>query len=141
MEHPTYEELLAHLEDAGAGEAQDKVKRHLDNCPQCAAELAGWRRTIQRLEDYNWPTKQDQRLALTRRMVKWAAAAVLVLGIGFGVGRLSSGNALTQPALAATVKQQVRDQLKSELLTVLNPPPWPADAFDAQFRPSLTVAV
>ena len=140
MEHPTYEELLAHLEDSGAGEAQNKIKQHLDQCPQCAAELAGWRRTIQRLEDYDWPTRQHQRLALAGRMLKWAAAAVLVLGIGFGFGRLSSGGALTQQAIAATVKQQVRDQLKSELLAALNPPRGATDAFHAQFRRELVAA-
>ena len=140
MEHPSYEELLVHLEQSGDGQAQDKIKQHLDHCPQCAAELAGWRRTIQRLEEYEWPTRRDQRLALAGRMVKWAAAAVLVLGIGFGFGRLSSGGALTQQAIAASVKQQVRDQLKSELLAALSPPRGVNDAFHAQFRRELMVA-
>ena len=139
MEHPSYEELLAHLEDSDAAGAQDKVKQHLDRCPQCAAELAGWRRTIQRLEHYDWPTKQDQRLALAGRMAKWAAAAVLVLGIGFGFGRLSGG-ALTQQAIAATVKQQVRDQLRSELQAALDPVRGATDTFHAGLRRELASA-
>src|SRR5258708_25593435 len=89
MEPPTYEDMLAHLEGAGSTQSAQEITRHLQHCSQCAAELAGWQRTVQSLQSSEWPKPQVMRPALAGFLVKWAAAAVFVLGIGFGLGRLT----------------------------------------------------
>jgi anti-sigma factor RsiW len=139
MEHPTYEELLAHLEGTSPVDSAKQVKQHLENCPECAAELAGWQRTIKKLEQQEWPNAQEVPVGFAGAgtMLKWAAAAaVLMLGIGFGLGRLSEPSALRfKPAVAAQVKQQVQSELKAQLLAAFTP--GGTDSFGLQLRREL----
>lgn len=109
MEHPTYENLLSHLEGAGSAESEEEIAQHLRHCPECAAEFAGWKRTIQRLQTCEGPKPEVTRPSSTDFVVKWAAAAVLVLGLGFGLGRLTYPN-------NAAIKRAVANELKTELI-------------------------
>ena len=138
MEHPTYEELLAHLEGTSPMDSAKQVKQHLENCAECAAELAGWQRTIKKLKKYEVsPQEVSVGFAGASVMLKWAAAAaVLMLGIGFGLGRLSEPSALRfRPAVAAQVKQQVQSELKAQLLAAFTPRG--TDSFGLQLRREL----
>jgi hypothetical protein len=125
MEHPTYEELLAHIEGASSSPAARKVANHVQHCTECAAEIAGWQRTIKKLDQHEWPNSQWASAGSFPTVMKWAiaAAAVFLLAIGFGLGRVSemSNNRLRQ-TLAAQVKQQVENELKAELLATFSPP-------------------
>jgi hypothetical protein len=116
MEHPTYEELLTLIEKTGSASSVKALKRHVDQCPQCRAELGAWQTTIRRLEGYGWPTLHEVRPALTRTLLRWSAAAAIILAIGFGLGRLSrpSSDQLKQ-MIAQQVEQQV-DSRSSRLV-------------------------
>jgi hypothetical protein len=143
MEHPKHEELLSLLEGTEPDGTDKTLQQHVDTCPQCAAEIAGWRRTVRRLEGYAWPTPQESRTVFTTTMLKWAAAAVFILGIGFGFGRLSqpSGERLRQ-IIATQVKQQVQHELKADLLAALaKSASKTPDAFGQQLRRELTTAL
>ena len=133
MEHPTYEELLAHLEGPSSSPAARKVANHVENCPECATEIAGWQRTIKKLDRHEWPNPQ------------WAtaAAAVFLLAIGFGLGRVSElSNKRLKQTLAAQVKRQVEDELKAELLATFTLRNSGADnSFQQQFRGELLSAL
>src|SRR5579862_9445443 len=108
MEHPTYEELLTLVDKNGSPTSVKALKRHVDRCPDCQAEIAAWQRTIRRLEGYGWPTVEDVRPALTRTLLRWSAAAVIILGLGFGIGRLFSPKPDDfRQMIAVQVKQQV----------------------------------
>jgi len=142
MEHPTYEELLAHLEGAGPIESVKKVEQHLENCPECSAEIAGWQRTIKKLKKYEVPSPQQVSVGFAEAgpMLKWAAAAaVFMLGIGFGLGRLAEPNALAvKQAMAAQVKQQVQTELKADLLAAFaEREPAESSSFGQQLRREL----
>jgi len=121
MEHPTYEQLLAHLEGTSPAESAKKVKEHLQSCPECSAEIAGWQRTIKQLEKCEWPKPDQVRPGFSAAMPTWAvAAAVFILVIGFGIGRLYGPNASQlKQTVAAEVKRQVQDELKADLLAAL----------------------
>src|SRR5436305_40307 len=88
--HPTYEELLSHLEkdDGGSERAADQVRQHLESCPECAAELAGWQRTIQKLRSCDLPQVDQVPAAHNWSLLQWAVAAVFILFIGVALGRL-----------------------------------------------------
>src|SRR5579859_1011606 len=141
MEHPTYEDLLAHLEGAGSTQSAQEITRHLQHCSQCSAELAGWQRTVQRLQSCEWPKPEVIRPALAGFLVKWAAAAVFVLGIGFGLGRLTS-NAAIKTAVATELKAQLASEMKAELLggSLTNGGQAAIDSFQQQFRRRFAVA-
>lgn len=89
MNHPKPEEWAEYV----AGELDPRERRalseHLQSCPECTARVAGWQRTIGKLS--TWRLPQGKALAIRGRgepLVKWAIAAVLMLGIGFGFGRM-----------------------------------------------------
>ena len=140
MEHPTYEQLLAHLEGASSIKSAKQVEEHLEHCPECAAEIAGWQRTIKKLETYEWPTAVEPGAGSSGTVLKWAAAAaVLMLTVGFGIGRLSQPSAARlKQAVAAEVRQQVRNELKTDLLAaVAGRDPVGVDDFQQQLRREL----
>jgi hypothetical protein len=143
MEHPTHEQLLSLLEGTEPDGIDKTLQQHVDTCPQCAAEVAGWQRTIRRLEGYAWPTPQEIRPVFKATMLKWAAAAMFILGIGFGLGRLSqpSGESLKQ-IVAIQVKQQVQDELKADLLAAFaRSGSKTSDPFRQQLRREVTAAL
>jgi hypothetical protein len=138
MEHPTYEQLLSYIEASPAGDDK-KIREHLENCPECAAELAGWQRTIQKLQNTDWP-KEEARPPFSGAVLKWAAAAtILILGIGFGLGRASEPSAeRLKQTIITQVTRQVRNDLKADLLAaVATSNSGITDAFRQQFRREL----
>lgn len=143
MEHPNYEDLLAHLDGAGSTESAQEIARHLQHCSRCAAELAGWERTVQRLQNCEWPEPEVIRPAWPGFLVKWAAAAVFVLGIGFGLGRVTyPSNGVIKTAVATELKAQMASAVKAELLGALtNSGQAAGDSFRQQFRRQFVVAL
>jgi hypothetical protein len=114
MNHPTREELTLHL----LGEAPDDVRRrvleHLRDCPGCAAQLAGWRGTLRRLDA--WPLRPATRRSGVFANVPWRwAAAALALGLGgVALGRALGPAPFIQAerqALAAELRQEIRQSL------------------------------
>ncbi len=135
--------MLSHLEGTSPVESAGRLKEHLENCSECAAEVAGWQRTIQKLENYKWPRPEPVRPAFSGVMLKWAAAAVFVLGIGFGIGRLSEPSAVRlKQAIATEVRDQIREELKADLLAALaTSGSGPTDFFQQQLRREFADAI
>ena len=118
MNHPRPEELLCYLDGGASPEAGERLGKHLESCPECAAELAGWRRSVEKLKCL--PLPASQRLAPPRRLdslwpnyfLKLAAAAAVVLFLGGAAGRLSTPSV---EALKKAVAIQVREELRREM--------------------------
>ena len=94
MEHPTYEQLLAHLEGTSPAESAKKVKEHLQSCPECSAEIAGWQRTIKQLEKCEWPKPDQVRPGFSAAMPTWAVISLLramPLSSTFRLGSVAEG--------------------------------------------------
>jgi anti-sigma factor RsiW len=143
MEHPTYEQLLMLVEKTNSQGSAKAVREHVARCPKCATEIAGWQRTIERLEDYRWPAAKTTTPAFLISGLKWAAAAALIMAIGFGLGRLSqpSGERLNQ-LIAQQVKQQVPGAVRTDLLTALaESDSQTPNAFSQQLHRALAAAV
>jgi hypothetical protein len=104
MKHPTRDEWVPYLFGEADPETQAKLAEHLKGCPECAHEIAGWRRSLKRLDAWKLaPPRSAQAAAAAPVLLKWAVAAALVLGLGFGWGRLSVFSA-----------QQVRRDLQAQ---------------------------
>src|SRR5438477_4111677 len=117
--HPSNEELLLHLEGESSTAAAKRVEDHLSQCPQCAAEIAGWRRSMQKLQNYDWPQPQAAR-RWNRMFVKLAAAAVIMAGLGFGIGRsITPNSAGLRASSAAELRGELAPQLRAELVADL----------------------
>ena len=108
MNHPHHDEWALYLEGEAAPADAQRLTEHLCQCPACAAEIAGWRRTIAKLDAWQLPAFQSQR-RFEFPFLKWAAAAAIVLSLGFAAGRL------TAPAIASMVRAQMTESLTAEL--------------------------
>jgi Putative zinc-finger len=117
MKHPNYEEWLPYLDGEASPETAKRLSEHLTACPQCAAEMAGRRRSIQKLQGLAWPPRRRPARTRLTPVLEWGIAAVIVLGIGFGLGRLSTPDVNKMEVKVETqVREEVRQEMRSDLL-------------------------
>lgn len=93
MNHPTREDLVAHLYSELPPERQAELTAHLGQCAECQKLATEWRGTMAELDTWKLPVPQTQRETETivvAPFLKWAIAACLAIGIGFLSGRLSA---------------------------------------------------
>jgi hypothetical protein len=110
MSHPTNEEWGLYVFGEAPPELSRKLKSHLSQCPVCAAEVQAMERTITRLDA--WEVTPAHRSASSLQpALRWAMAALLVLGIGIGLGRLMSPQPFNP--------EQLRSELTASLLADL----------------------
>jgi putative zinc finger protein len=127
MNHPKQEEWVPYLAGEASPEMQKRLSGHLQSCPQCAAEIAGWQRSIGRLNRWKLPRLTRSRHEWLEPVFKWGIAAALVLGVGFAVGRWSAPAAHDtvalreelQAALAAN-RAQIINEFQAQLTGALN---------------------
>jgi hypothetical protein len=112
MKHPHREEWIPYLFRETDPETKKRLAAHLNACPECAAELHGWRMSLQRLDAWKTPKAPRRMLPALSSGMALAAAAVLVLGLGFMGGRLFS---------ASVDSRHVRAELVSSLKAALIP--------------------
>jgi hypothetical protein len=95
MNHPTREDLVAHLYGELPPERQAELTAHLGQCADCQKVVTEWRGTMAELDTWKLPAPQPQRQrtpenAIFAPFLKWAVAACLAVGFGFLGGRLSA---------------------------------------------------
>ena len=117
MNHPTREEWMSYLYDELPAEEHSNLAAHLAVCPDCKAKLSDWQAARTNLDAWQLPLKRP-RLAPGRPLVKWAAAAAIVLGLGFGMGRLASAP-VNAEKLRAEIEPKIRQDLRLEFAQLL----------------------
>jgi hypothetical protein len=115
MNHLNDEERLAFVE----GRASNENIEHVNECAACASEVASMRRSIERLENFNWPGRMPRRARPLSPLINWALAAGIVLCVGFGLGRFTGPNAAQ---IEAKVKADVTRDLQQQLASALREP-------------------
>ena len=129
MKHPNREEWMSYLYDELEIEPRRQLERHLGQCDECRASVAGWRRTARQLDAFK--ITAPRRLApawqpLTRwAMVAALAAAVLLGGVGLGrvtgVSRAELEAARREAAAQATAASRAEtQQLLTQFTATLN---------------------
>ncbi len=114
MNHPNREEWVPYLFGEAKANARRTLDEHLRECPACRTEIDAWQRSLGRLAAWKLP-KVHRQPEIWQPVLKWAVAASIVLGIGFGLGRLSSPT----PALGDDWRSQVEASVKAALVTDL----------------------
>ncbi|PAW90060.1 MAG: hypothetical protein B9S33_02115 [Pedosphaera sp. Tous-C6FEB] len=112
MNHPTREDLVAHLYGELPPEQQATISAHLHECAECQQVATAWRDSMAELDTWRLPelpVQPKRTPTLWAPFVRWAAAACLAAGLGFLGGRFSA------PAPDATA---LRAALAPELLKV-----------------------
>jgi len=141
MNHPTQNEWLKYLDGEASPKEVKHLLEHLEQCPMCATELAGWKRSVQKLQRMPFPAPGEVRPGQRRDMtpvftlVKWGLAAAIVLCAGFAFGRLSAMHSVSlERTVAARVQDDFRRELRADLLAALDPEQEVKDEFQKQLR-------
>lgn len=115
MAHPTHEQWMDYLYGETPPARRAELDRHLESCAECRAQVAEWRSAMQALDAWQLPAAPARpKVAPARPWWQWAAAAVVVLGVGFGLGRLAAPG-VDVAALRAQLEPQLRQQAKRDL--------------------------
>jgi Putative zinc-finger len=108
MKHPEREEWIPFIfGEADAGRKR-QLESHLDDCAECREEIQSWQRSLGRLDSWKLPPVAKRPTSFAPLM-KWAAAAAVVLCVGFAMGR-SSAHADAEK-LRAAVERDLRGEL------------------------------
>jgi hypothetical protein len=109
MKHPEREEWVPFIfGEADAGRRR-QLESHLDDCAECRDEIQSWQRSLDRMDSWKLPAVAKQR-ANFAPLVKWAAAAAVVLSVGFAIGRGTAAH-VDAEKVRATVEKDLRVQL------------------------------
>lgn len=120
MNHPDREELAEFLYEELAPGRRGEIAQHVEACADCRAQVAGWRGVRQELRAWQLPEPR-RAAAPPRRAVpwalalRWAAAAVVLAGLGFIAARLTTPAAPDVAPLRAELARELRSELKREL--------------------------
>ena len=89
-----------------------ELNRHLRGCAACQKQVAEWRGAMKSLTKWQLPSVREA-FAFSAGAAKWAAAAAIVLGLGFMGGRLSSAQPGSRD-LRAEIDSSVRAALAGQ---------------------------
>ena len=111
LKHPDAAEWMAFLYAERSPERRRELEGHLAHCADCSAQMETWRASSKALDEWRLPvirrTSSAARLASRPwwPALKWAAAAAIVLVLGFAFGRQTSPDAAEFAALKTSVAQ------------------------------------
>jgi hypothetical protein len=119
MNHPTPEAWAPYVFGETNAEVRRRLNQHLKSCPECQGMIQDWKRSLGRLDAWKLPRPARFGQAISP-FLKWAAATVivLVLGVGFTLGRLVGPKADPQ-MVRAVIEPQIRLELRRELAELL----------------------
>ena len=118
MNHPTREEWMSYLYDELTTEEHSSLAAHLAVCPDCKTRVSDWRTARKNLDVWQLPAR-PARVPLQRPLVRWAAAAALMIGFGFGVGRFATPATANAGKIRAAIEPEIRQQLRQEFTQLL----------------------
>jgi hypothetical protein len=117
MNHPKPEEWVPYLYGEVKSNVRRSLKAHLHGCPECREAVEQWKRSVDRLDAWKLP-RAAMPIELFAPILKWAAAAALVLGLGFALGR-SGGREAVAEQVRARLEPQLRAELRQEMAQML----------------------
>jgi hypothetical protein len=116
MKCPNRDEWVPYVFGEATPQARKSLSAHLESCRQCEAEIANWKRSLEKLDRWTLP-EPETRLETAPPIWRWALAALVVLGIGFALGRLFAP--ANTESLRAGVEASVKASLAAELQSAL----------------------
>ena len=123
MKHPSSEECVAYVFGDASPEIYQQVSEHQAICPSCRTEIEAWKRSVKRLDAWKLP-QPTKRARAAQLVAKWAIAALLILGLGFGLGRLAvpanPGTKLARAEMESLIKSTLATELHNAVALTEN---------------------
>ncbi len=121
MTHPSHEEWMSFLYGELETSKRGQLDSHLCDCPECKASVASWRDAMTQLDAFNVPGRNSRQNQTMFRpgFVKWGMAALFILGIGFGFGRIFKASSQEVKKLEAAMLPRIREQLREDFRAAL----------------------
>ena len=111
MNHPKREEWAPYLFGETKLEVRRELNAHLKECADCRQEIENWQRSLARLDA--WKLQPVPKPGLNfAPYLNWAAAAALLLLLGFGIGRLTAKADVDK--VRAAIEPAMRRELSQE---------------------------
>ncbi|HMJ64948.1 MAG TPA: hypothetical protein VK615_06330 [Candidatus Binatia bacterium] len=116
MKHPNRDEWVPYIFGEARGNEMKRLSAHLNECAECAAELAAWRRSLKTLDKWELTPPMRSR-TIVAPVFRWAVAAAIVLAAGVALGRMTALNAKAMRAEVETsVKAAFAEQLQQAVV-------------------------
>ncbi|MEX2140129.1 MAG: zf-HC2 domain-containing protein [Pirellulales bacterium] len=117
MDHPNQECLIEFLYGELPPARQSEIAQHVEMCDQCRAQLASWGRVRGELQTWRLPQSVPTRQGATSSVsgLWWAVAAVLLVGLGFGLARLGAPVPADPAQMRADMLRQLRAEFRQQL--------------------------
>ncbi len=119
VKHPSAEEWMDFLYGELAPERRRELGVHLSQCAACAGQVKTWRTGMTALDEWTLPAMR-RAPSQWQPVLKWAAAAAVVLCLGFALGRQTSPAAKEVAALKSSVVQLAETMERERLLNASN---------------------
>ena len=113
MKHLTSEDWANYLYEELPPEEKQRCQSHLKDCDQCRVELEKWQAIQQQLNRWQLPLP-TRPTSIYSSSVRWAIAAIALIGISFLFGYLSA----PRPPSTESMIAALRSEFQSDLLRV-----------------------
>lgn len=120
MNHPQREEWVPYIFGEASPENKQRLRDHLQTCATCAREVEAWRRSLRHLDTWRLPKVAVPPVVFTQPVLKWALAALVMVGLGVLGARLSAAatSAQLRAGLEASLRAKMQDQLNNALVQI-----------------------
>jgi hypothetical protein len=118
MNHPSREEWMSYLYGELPRTSKAAMAQHLRSCAVCQMDVTLWQNAKSSLGTWKLARRRPAAATVVFSGAKWALAALVVLGLGFTIGRFTPANADTRAlrvALAPELKAALLPELKTEM--------------------------
>jgi negative regulator of sigma E activity len=119
LKHPDSSEWMSFLYGECAPERRRDLDAHLAACPTCTGQVQTWRSSMDALDDWPLPAKRHVRRQWLP-ILKWAAAAAVVLAVGFGLGRQTSNARAEVAALKGSIANLTANVQREHTMNLSN---------------------
>lgn len=117
MTHATQDELIDFAYGELPTERRAAVEAHVASCDECRQKIAAWGAARSELAAWSLPDQVVSKVAPSRNTgvaLRWAAAAAVLIGAGYGLARATAPATLDPSALRAQIVQELRVELASQ---------------------------
>ena len=115
LKHPTEQEWMEYLYNEMGSAEKSALETHVKGCPPCSEKREGLQGTQRSLDQWEVVVPPKHQLTATwQPVVKWAAAAVLLVSTAFATGRMSRPPVDVE-ALQARIAKPIEERVQQQV--------------------------